>query len=161
MDATPRRRRNWLLIVSLCLNVMLIAAIVTVAVRIAQRDTRIGAGGPLAPRSLIEEFPNEKAAIETVINAHTARIASLRQASRRARVDALNVLAAPDAAPQKLGAAFAAIARADAALEAEAVAMSSESTAMLSPAERQALADRLKRRSQSWWFRMMWRRGRL
>ncbi len=153
MDETPRRRRSWLLIVSLCLNLVLVAAITTVAWRVAHRDTRVGAGGPVAPRSLMARYPDAAPALQAIVDSHTAKIETLRAASVETRRAALAVLSSPDATPEKLAAALNAVVRADAAWEAEAIVMTAQGLAALTPAERQALAERLKMRERSWWFR--------
>jgi len=153
MDETPRRRRSWLLIVSLSLNVMLVAAIVTVGWRIAHRDTRPGAGGVLAPRTLMARFPDAAPRLSAIVDAHTAKIERLRRASFAARQAALAELASPTATRESLSRAMTTVAQADAAWESEAVAMMGEGLAALTPAERQALAAKLKARERSWWFR--------
>ena len=106
MDDSPRRRRSWLLIVSLGLNVMLIAAIVTVGWRIAHRDLRVGAGGPVAPRTLMARYPDAAPRLQAVVDAHTARIEVLRRASFAARRAALAELDSPRATPQSLARAL-------------------------------------------------------
>ena len=68
----PRPRRSWLLIVSLCLNIALVPVIAAVVVRAMHRDTAIGSGGVLAPRSLMAALPAQSSAIQKVIDAHTA-----------------------------------------------------------------------------------------
>ena len=148
--AAPPRRRNWLLIVSLCLNVVLVALIVTAILRAPSRPAAIG-GGVLAPRSIMAALPDAAGPIQKVIDAHTAKLRELRLASVRARRDAFRVLASPDYTPDKLAAALEAVRAADTALEAESIAMMRDSLATLSPADRRKIVDRV--RSRSWWFR--------
>ncbi|HUO90395.1 MAG TPA: periplasmic heavy metal sensor [Rhizomicrobium sp.] len=149
--AAPPRRRNWLLIVSLCLNVVLVALIVTAILRAPSRPAAIGGGGVLAPRSIMAALPDAAGPIQKVIDAHTAKLRELRLASVRARRDAFRVLASPDYTPDKLAAALEAVRAADTALEAESIAMMRDSLATLSPADRRKIVDRV--RSRSWWFR--------
>ena len=152
----PKRRRSWLLIVSLCLNIALIAGIALVVVRVAHRATEIGAsGGALAPRALMTEVPGESARIQAVIDAHSARIRGLREASLRTRRDAWNVLSSPGYTPARLTAALGAIQTADAALETESIAMMNDSLATLTPPERQALVEKIRKRTNSWLFRLL------
>lgn len=144
----PRRRVSWLLVVSLCLNVALIAGIAVVVYRIAHPDLSVGSGGPLAPRSLIAQFPDDGAAIQRVIDAHSAKIQQLRHASATARRQAARLVASPGYTPQAMAAAFDRVVQADNALIRENVAMMNESLATLSPAERKALIDKLRRRGR-------------
>ncbi len=151
---SPPRRRSWLLIVSLCLNIALVPVIAAVVIRALHRDTAIGSGGVLAPRSVMAAIPDERAPIQKVIDAHSAKITALRQASIRTRREAFAVLAAPDYTPEKFAAALAAVTDADHALEAESVAMMSDSLAKLTPAERAALVEKVRKRNRSWLWRM-------
>jgi uncharacterized membrane protein len=145
----PPRRRRWPFILSLCLNVALIGFIAMVGWRVTHLDRAVGsAGGPLAPRHLMREYPASRDAINHVIGAHTAKVLALREDSRQARVAALHALTAPNYSAQNLQAALARIATADAALEAEALAMGGDSIATLSTADRQSLAARVKRRAR-------------
>ena len=150
----PPRRHNWLLIVSLCLNVVLVALIATAIVRIAHRPMPIGGGGVLAPRSIMAALPGASGPIQKVIDAHAAKIRALRMASVQARRAAFRELSAPDYSPQKLAAALEAVRAADSALEAESIAMMRDSLNTLSPADRQTMVERVRARNRAWWFRM-------
>jgi uncharacterized membrane protein len=150
----PRRRRSWLLIASLCLNIALIPVLAAVVIRATHRDTEIGTGGVLAPRSIMEALPDERRPIAGIIAAHTPKILALRKASGMTRWNAFKVLGAPDYTPAKLAAALDAVHAADAALEAESIAMMHDSLAVLTPEERLAMVEKVKRRNRSWLFRM-------
>jgi len=158
MDET-RPRRSWLLIVSLCLNLALNGGIAVAVYRLAHPDMSVGGGGPLSPKSVMAAFPDRQPAIAQVIAAHQAKILELRRAAAVARRDAFRELADPDYAPQKMAAAFKTVAAADAALEVESIGMMNDSLATLTPAERQALVDRVRKRNRSWFFHMMRRRN--
>ncbi len=158
-DTPPPPRRNWLLIVSLCLNIALIPVIAAVVIRATHRDAQIGSGGVLAPRTLMSALPAEGRKIQKIIDAHTPKIRQLRQAAGAARRDAFNSLAAPDYTPDKLQAALDRVHAADAALENESIAMMGECLATLTPAERTAIVEKIKRRNRSWFFRMFRPRG--
>jgi uncharacterized membrane protein len=150
----PPRRRSRLLIISLCVNVALLAFIAVVLWRAAHVDHSVGAGiSPLAPKSVAAEFSNRAGAIGAAIDAHRAKILTLRAASVATRRDAFALLGSDDYTPQKMQAALAAIAKADAALEAEDIRMSADSLAILSPDERKTFVERLKRRNASWLYR--------
>ncbi len=158
MDET-KPRRNWLLVLSLCLNVALIAAIAVVVWRIGHFDIFSGSGGPMAPRSVMAQFPDREPAIEKIIAAHQAKLADLRHTAAMARRDVFRLFASPGYTPQKVGSALDAVATADVAIEREAIDMENESLATLSPAQRQALVERVKARNRSWFFRMLRRQG--
>jgi uncharacterized membrane protein len=151
---TPRPRRSWLLIVSLCLNIALIPVIAAVVVRALHRDVQIGSGGVLAPRSLMTAFPAETGPIQKVIAAHTPRIKVLRHATVQTRVQAWQLLASPGYTPAKMADALGAVHAADVALEGESIAMMNDSLATLSPGERAALVEKIRKRNRSWLFRM-------
>lgn len=154
-EATPKRRVSWLLIVSLCLNIALVPVIAAVMIRALHRDTTIGSGGVLAPRSVQAAIPDERANIQKVIDAHSARITTLRAASVNARRQAFAALAAPDYTPAKMATALAAITTADTALETESVAMMGDSLATLTPAERSAMVEKVRKRNRFWLWRML------
>ncbi|HJW41630.1 MAG TPA: periplasmic heavy metal sensor [Rhizomicrobium sp.] len=161
MDDTPTRpRRSWLLIVSLCLNLALIGGIAVVVYRLAHLDTSVGVGGPLSPKSLAAAFPDRGPAIEQAIAAHQQKILALRRIAGETRRAAFRELADPDYSPQKMDVALKAAATADAELETESVGLLNDSLSTLTPAERQTLVDRVKKRNRSWFFRMMHRQAR-
>ena len=150
----PRPRRNWLLIVSLCLNIALIPVIGAVVVRALHRDVQVGSGGILAPRSLMNAFPAEGGKIQKVIAAHTPTIKTLRRASVQTRVKAWQLLGSSDYTPNAMAKALDAIHTADTALEGESLAMMNDSLATLTPDERTALVEKIRKRNRSWLFRM-------
>jgi uncharacterized membrane protein len=158
----PPRRRSWLLIASLCVNVALIAFVAVALWRVAHVDRSIGAGvSPLAPKHVIAEFPGRAGAIQAVIEAHRAKIVTLRAATVSTRLAAAMLLASPDYTPATMQDAMAAIAKADAALEAEDVRMATDGLSTLSPDERKTLVERLKRRNRSWFYKTFHPRGRM
>ena len=157
--AAPRRRVSWLLIFSLCINIVLVLVFAGVVYRVLHRETTIGSGGVLAPRSLMVSLPDERFKLQKVIESHTAKITALRAAAFRTRRAALDVLGSPGYTPQKLTAAMGAVTAADSALETESVAMLGESLATLTPAERAAIVEKVRRRNRSWLFRMFKPKG--
>jgi uncharacterized membrane protein len=152
--ARPRRGANILLIVSLCLNVVLVPVMAAVVVRAMHRASEIGSGGILAPRSVMAAIPAEQSHIQKIIDARTQKIRALRADSLRSRVDAFAALAAPDYSADKFVAALDRVAVADGALERESIAMMAQSLATLTPPERQAMVDKVKKRNRSWFWRM-------
>lgn len=154
-DTPARPRRNYLLVVSLCLNVALIGVIAGAIWRISHIDTSIGAGGPLAPHTVMAQFPARAPAISAIIDAHRKKLKELRHASVQARVVFFRALSAPDFDPKAMTQTLDAVAVADAALEAESLRMAGESLSALTAQERQALVDRVKKRNRSWPFRLL------
>jgi uncharacterized membrane protein len=151
-DATPSapRRPSVLLIVSLCLNVVLIPVIAVVIFRAAHHMNQIGSGGVLAPRTVMAEAPAERDRIEAIVARHEPEIRMLRAAAADARREAFRTLGAPDYSQDKFDKALAAVAAADGALERENVAMMSESLATLTPKERADLVARARNRFRFW-----------
>jgi uncharacterized membrane protein len=150
----PRRRVSILLIVSLCLNVVLVPVIAAIVVRAMHRQTEIGSGGILAPRSVMAAVPGEQAHIQRIIDAHTPKIRALRQDSVRTRIAAFAALSAAEYSPEKFAGALNHVADADGALERESISMMAESLASLTPDERQAMVERVKKRNHSWLWRL-------
>jgi uncharacterized membrane protein len=151
-EATPSvsRRPSVLLIMSLCLNVMLIPVIAVVIFRAAHHVNQIGSGGVLAPRTVMAEMPAERDRIDAIITRHEPKIRMLRAAAADARRDAFRTLGAADYTEDKLRKALAAVADADSALERENIAMMSESLATLTPQERAELVVRAHNRFRFW-----------
>jgi len=154
MVESPPRRRNILLIVSLCLNIALLPVIGAIVIRALHHDGAIGSGGILAPRSVMAALPGEQAPIQKVIAAHTAKLRALRLESLRTRRQAFAVLAAPDYTPDKFTRALDRVRIADSALESESIAMMAQSLATLTPAERRAIVEKVRQRNRSWLFRV-------
>lgn len=148
------RKRNVLLIVSLCLSLLLLPVVAVVIYHAAHRGYEIGSGGVLAPRTIMRTIPDERARIEAIVAAHTPKIRTLRTASLRARRDAFATLSAPNYTPEKLRQSLDAVANADSALERENLAMMLESLAALTPAERATVVARTKARSRFWLWRL-------
>jgi uncharacterized membrane protein len=155
-DATPvpPRRPNILLIVSLCLNIVLVPVIAAVVIRAVHRDSVVGAGGVLAPRSVMSAVPGERVRIQAIIDGHAPKVLALRAAAAQARRHAFVTLAAPDFTQESFSRSLADVANADSALERENIAMMAQSLAVLTPQERQAMVTRTKARNHSWFWRM-------
>lgn len=150
----PRRAANILLIVSLCLNIALLPVIAAVVLRAVHRAGEIGAGGILAPRSVMTAIPAEAPQIQKIIDAHTPKIRALRAASVRTRTDAFAALAGSNYSADKFSSALERVATADSALERESIAMMADGLAVLTPAERQAMVKKIQKRNRSWFWRM-------
>jgi uncharacterized membrane protein len=151
--AAPPRRRNVLLIVSLCLNVTL-AAMIAIGITNAMQRNRLHAfaGGPLSPQALMAEVdPAQRPKIQAVIDRHAARIKELRIESVQARGAAFRVFAEPSFTPQEFSLALERVRAADTAWQDETAKMTAESVAQLTPQERQAIAQKIRERARPGW----------
>lgn len=156
-DATPSRARAILLVLSLCLNVGLIAMI---AVGMERSGGRLfAAPGVMAPAQIAREVSQaQREKIRDLVAEHRDALHDRRRAARDARREALRVLAAPNYSSADFGRALDDVRAADAALEEETVSLQHDVIDALTPAERKAVAERINaRRAVPWWRRMVGR----
>jgi len=148
----PRRSPRILLIVSLFLNVFLVAVIVVGAMRILHRGFERAADAGLAgPRAVMLALPrSEQPKIQAVIDRHEPAVRELRRLAAEKRFAAFKEMSAADFDPVRLNVALEAVHAADAALEEEAVHAIGDTVAQLTPAERQAMAEKAQRRARFW-----------
>src|SRR6185437_1215242 len=123
----PRPWRNVLLVLSLCLNVALLAILGVGAVRLAAAAGRapfIGQpAGPLAPGQVMRSLsPERRGAVQAVVRRHRPELLRLRRAARDARQETFGVFAAPGFDNAAFAAALDRVRDADGALEDEAIA---------------------------------------
>jgi uncharacterized membrane protein len=149
------RTRTTLMVMSLCLNVGLIALILV-------GIGRVGAGfiaqpGVMAPAQIARGLPpQQREKILDIAAAHREAMRERRQAARRARLEAFRVFGAPDYSAADFTRALDAVRTADAALEEEAVALQQDVVNTLTPAERKLIAERVQaRRARPFWRRLM------
>ena len=149
------RTRTTLMVMSLCLNVGLMALILV-------GIGRVGAGfiaqpGVMAPAQIARGLPpQQREKILDIVAAHREEMRERRQAARRARLEAFRVFAAPDYSAADFTRALDAVRTADAALEEEAVALQQDVVNTLTPAERKLIAEQVQaRRSRPFWRRLM------
>ncbi len=156
--AAPRRRGNILLIVSLCLNVAFVAMIAIGVITAANRNRqRPVPGGPLAPQALMTEVsdPQERARLQAVIDRHAGRLKELRIESAQARLAAFRTFAEPGFSSQEFAQSLERVRAADTVLQDEMAKMTAESVAVLSPADRKAIADKIRQRTRPPWRRFL------
>lgn len=156
-SAAPRKESNVALIVSVCLNFLLVGLIVTAVVRLSVVYPIFGRGmggfegahirgqmhQMLSPHMLMHAAPDKAEAIHGVIDAHGARIDALRQAALDARQDVMRVFTAPRFDKAAFERAVARLQSADAALEGEVLKIVEESAETLTPEERRAAATQV------------------
>jgi Spy/CpxP family protein refolding chaperone len=152
-EATPSRARTILLVLSLCLNVGLIAMI---AVGMGRGGRLFAGPGELAPGRIARGLPQEQQQkIRDLVAEHRDALRDRRRAARAARQEALRVLDAPNYSSADFGRALDDVRDADAALEEETVSLQHDMIDALTPAERKEVAERIKaRRAGPWWRRM-------
>ncbi|MEO7054955.1 MAG: periplasmic heavy metal sensor [Rhizomicrobium sp.] len=146
------RTRTTLMVMSLCLNVGLIALILVGIGRVGGRS--FAQPGMMAPGQIARELTQERREkVFDIVAVHRDAMREKHQAARRARQDAFRVFGAPDYSPGDFTRALDAVRMADAALEEEAVAQQQDVVNMLTPAERKSIAERIKARRErrSWW----------
>ncbi len=152
-SSPPPRRSNVVLIVSLCLNVALIGMITIGIVNAIRFRTRMHLPGPLAPQALMHEASSaERAKIQSVIDAHLARFRELRLEAMEARMAAFHAFTDPGFSVSNFENALERVHQADSAVQDEAIKITAESAAQLSPAERKAVADKIRARRRRGWF---------
>jgi uncharacterized membrane protein len=145
------RRRSVPLIISLCLNVALIA-MVAVGIANGIRHARHGREF-LSPQILMAAAsPAERARIQSIVDAHADKVRALKKADAAARLAALKQFESPQFDRAEFAKAIDAVHKADDALRQELTDVTEESVLQLSPAERQAVAAKAKRRMEWWRF---------
>lgn len=154
-EPKPSRVRTALLVVSLCLNVGLIAMILVGLGRAAGTGF-IGQPGVMAPAQIARDLePPERQKILDIVAEHRDAMREKRQAARRARLEAFRVFAAPTYIAGDFAKALDQVRAADAALEEEAVALQRDVVNVLTPEERAHVAERVRERRTPWFRRLM------
>jgi uncharacterized membrane protein len=157
MDETARTRtRSTLLVMSLCLNVGLIALILV-------GIGRFGRGGPPPPAGLMAPGqiarglpPKQREEILDIVAAHRPALQTRRRAARRARLEAFRIFASPGYTADEFSRALDQVRDADAALEGEAISVERDVVNVLTPAERTRIAERVRaQRNRPLWRRLM------
>ena len=146
------RTRTTLMVMSLCLNVGLIALILVGVGRVGGRF--VTQPGMMSPAQIARGLPQERREkVFDIVALHRDGMREKRQAARRARQEAFRVFGAPDYSSGDFTRALDGVRMADAALEEEAVAQQQDVVNMLTPAERKSIAERIKARRErlSWW----------
>lgn len=151
----PSRTRTTLMVMSLCLNVGLIALILVGIGRAGQGF--IGGPGMMAPAQIARALPDAgRQKVAGIMAEHRDALREKRRAARAARQEVFRVFTAPSYVAGDLSHALDQVRVADAALEEESVAQQSDVINSLTPGERQLIADRVReRRNRPWWRRLM------
>ncbi len=147
----PERKSNVALIVSLCLNLLLIGVIAMGTFRMFHPGMGFGMGqgfgrgqGPHAPMVLMRLVPAESDKIKAILAYHRDRQMSLGRDAMDARHQVMRAFMDPEFDQQTFDRALEHMRAADAAFEAEQTKVVSESVATLTPEERQAAADSIR-----------------
>jgi Spy/CpxP family protein refolding chaperone len=139
----PAKRSNVALIVSLCLNFILLGVIAMGAWR-AHEMMMMGpplppGGTGMAPQMLMHLVPGEADKVRAVLEAHRDRLMALHRDAMEARRGARSVFLAPDFTRQSFAAALDRVHKADEALEVEHLKVMAETAATLTPEERKTV----------------------
>ena len=162
-EPTPSSARTGssiLLIVSVCLNVALIAMIAAaIASSVFRHSHERWARGPLGINALVEAAtPDERSRIEAIIKNHQSRLRELARDADSERAAAVRTFAQPTFDTAEYERTLDKIRLTNDLLQAEASRMMVEAASQLSPQERQELADRAARKSfwHPWRHRPFW-----
>ncbi|MBV9991811.1 MAG: periplasmic heavy metal sensor [Alphaproteobacteria bacterium] len=153
---TPRRGPGVLLIVSLAFNVALIGLTAIMWLRLVPPPPHEHDARGLNPMALMRMVPAEQDRIQAVMDRHHARIRELHQHAMQARRELFGVIAAKDFDRAAFDKAMAEVQSADSAFEAESATVTAESVELLTPEERQSVAEQV--RKPRGWLRKMFRR---
>ena len=143
-NGSPQRKSNLALIVSLCVNLILVGVIAMGAFRVFHHGPMFGGEhgrDGSVPRALAHLIPAETDKIKNVIAAHRDSITLLRGEAKAARQEVRSAFAAPDFNLKAFDQSLERMRVADTALETEEMKGVSESVATLTPDERHAAAE--------------------
>jgi len=150
-NGPPERKSNVALIVSLCLNLLLIGVIAMGTFRMFHPDMMFGmergfghGHGPHAPYALMHLVPAESDKIKGIVTAHGDRMTTLGHDAMDARHQVMRAFVDPAFSQPAFDQALDRMRAADAALEAEQLKIVSQSVAALTQDERRAAADKIK-----------------
>jgi len=154
-DPAPSRTRTTLMVMSLCLNVGLIALILVGIGRVGQG--LIGGAGVMAPVQIARVLPDAgRQKVQGIMAEHRDALRERRRAARAARMEVFRVFTAPTYVAGDLARALDQVRAADASLEEESVAQQRDVINSLTPDERKLIADRVReRRGRPWWRRLV------
>jgi uncharacterized membrane protein len=154
-DQAPSGTRSTLLVMSLCLNVGLIALILVGIGRVGQ--VLVAGSGVMAPAQIARTLPDDgRQKVQSIMAEHRDALREKRRAARAARMEVFRVFTAPTYVAGDLARALDQVRAADAALEEESVAQQRDVINALTPEERKLIADRIReRRGRPWWRRLM------
>lgn len=156
------------LIISLCVNLLLVGVILMAFVRMHFFAPPFGPGmmdghgrghgmmlwqtqQALTPQAFLHAAPAKSDKIRSIMGAHHPRVRDLSMSSIDARKEALRVFAAPNFDKSAFDQSLAHVLSADAALEKEILSVVSESAGTLSPEERRAVAAEREHHDGGMW----------
>ena len=162
-DPMPSRGRTIALVVSLCLNLALIALIavmlsraVGVALAVAQP------GGQLAPAMIARGLsPEGQDKIRGIMDEHADAMLEAQQRARRARMAVFRSFAAADYSPNAFANSLEQVRAADGIFEEEAILRLKDIINSLTPDERKTIVARVRSGANRlpWWRRLLNRTG--
>jgi uncharacterized membrane protein len=149
----PKNRTSVPFIISLCLNVALMAMIaVVIAANLLRPPRPPWSGGPLGPYALMAAAePAERTRIQAVVERHKARIRDLTRQATQARLVAFDLFARQQFHASDYMNALDRVRLSNDALQAEVSKLMTESAAQLSPQERAGLAEKAREFHKGLW----------
>ena len=149
------RTRTTLLVMSLCLNVGLIAFILVGIGRVGQG--LIAGPGMMGPAQIARELSDAgRMKVMGIMAEHRDALREKRRAARQARQGVFRAFIAPNYVAGDFANALDQVRAADSALEEEQIAQQRDVINALTPDERQLVSSRiLERRNRPWWRRML------
>ena len=153
--AMSSRTRATLLVMSLCLNVGLVALILVGLGRVG--PGLIGGQGVMAPAQIARALPDAgRQKVQGIMAEHRDALREKRRAARAARQEVFRAFTALPYVAGDLARALDQVRAADAALEEESVAQQRDVINSLTPDERKLIGDRVReRRSRPFWRRLI------
>lgn len=147
MSQTGSRRSIWL-IVSLCLNVVLIAMMAMGIARAWHREHEKTLGRAFSAESILAHLPPDRAAkVQAVLDAHAPALKELNDGALQARLHARPIFMAPVFDANAYAQAQQGLRIADDALEAERLKQTADIAAVLTPTERADIVERAREQS--------------
>ena len=145
-SVTPKRQPSVVLIVSLCLNLALIGLIAITVMRTGWHRIEHHEGKlSLNAQALMRMVPAEQTKIQTIVDTHRKQMRELRRQAMEARAESFRLLEAKDFSAGDFAKSLAVVDAADAALEAETMAVTAQSVAALTPQERESVAAKVQK----------------
>ena len=156
-DGVPSRGRAIVLVVSLCLNLVLIALIVVGFTRATGGGFIGQPGGQLAPGVIARGLsPESQGKVRDIVAEHRDAMREARQGARRARLAAFRTFAAADYSQTDFAQALERVRDADSKLEEEAILMLRDIINSLTPDERKIVVTRARTgANRPWWRRVL------
>ena len=150
---TSSRVRTIVLVLSVCLNALLIGLLVVFLTRAATVAVR-QPGGQVAPGAIIQGLsPESQAKVREVMQLHAEALRQARQATNRTRLIAFRTFAAVNFNSDAFNQALEDVRAADARFEEEQILQLKDVIDELTPDERRTVVTRIRTGANRPWYR--------